>query len=201
MKRGLGLWGIIIMLIGVCSLSALHAPAQAQTMPTVRGRIFSTTPIWDGPLPTLRSFTHEVHNGQADQIVGLYAPGLMALSIDAQPLESPFSVTDDAGRATLFAAALQNGTVGLLAHSHLAGVHFTNMELNQSLILIYGDGRSVDFHVSNIEAYRALDPNNPYSVFHSLDRDNPLNSQALFDHIYASGQALVLQTCLEEEGQ
>jgi hypothetical protein len=189
------------MLLGVCSLSADLAPAQAQTHPTISVKIFSTAPIWVGPLPTFRSFTHEVRNGQADQIVGLYAPGLMALSIETQPLESPFSVTDDAGRATLFAAALRNGTVGLLAHSHLAGAYFTYLELNQSLILIYGDGRSVHYHVSHIEAYRALEPNNPYSAFLALHRDNQLSSQALFDHIYASGPALVLQTCLEEEGQ
>lgn len=199
LKRGV--WITIALLIGFCSLSAALSPAQAQGVAHGGEKILRTAPQSNGPLPSLRNFIRQVHNGQADQIVGLYVPGVLAVQVELQPQDSPFYVTDDPDNVSLFSAPLTDGTVGLLAHSHLAGASFSQLEIHQPALLIFGDGHLLRNYVNRIEAYQALEPSNPYSAFVSLDGGSRWNSQDLFRHIYGSGQQLVLQTCLEQDGQ
>ena len=198
-ERGMRI--LLLLLIGVNGLSAFVFPAEAQTVHSGGEKILAFTIHWDDPRSSLRAFTHSLYSGQADQIAGVFVPGLMAVPIEAQPEGSPHYVSQDPTSASLFSAPLQSGTVGLLAHSHLAGAHFSQLELNQTIVLIHGDGRLTLYQVEGLEAYQALEPHNPYSTFRSLENGSLWNSLELYDHIYAPGGRLVLQTCFEQDGQ
>jgi hypothetical protein len=68
------------------------------------------------------------------------------------------------------------------------------------LITIDEEGTHI-YQVTKIENYQALSPNSPYSDFLSLDGSNQkLSATQLFSKIYTQENHLVLQTCLEKDG-
>jgi hypothetical protein len=137
----------------------------------------------------------------ADQIVGVYAPGVFSLSVIQQPQDKPWFVSSAPNLITQFMLAGEYGSLGFLAHNTLAGSAFFDLELGQEIIIIYGDGELARFRIGEVYNYQALDPDNPYSVFRELDGSNKvLSSTELFHEIYAKPHRAVFQTCLEGEG-
>jgi hypothetical protein len=72
------------------------------------------------------------------------------------------------------------------------------MQVNQDIILVYGDGSLKNYRVSATQSYQALSPNNPYSNFISTDSDKTLSSEEVFKQVYAKGNQLVFQTCIQK---
>ncbi|MCX8024050.1 MAG: hypothetical protein N3A60_02480 [Thermanaerothrix sp.] len=139
-------------------------------------------------------------NGQADQPIGLYADGVMAYPIVQQPASNPGFVSTQPDTLTHFALAQRYGSLGLLAHNNLAGHAFFNLQPEQTLWVIFGDGSIKRYRIAAIERYQALQPRSPYSSFINLDdpERKVLSASELFLRIYDNPGALVLQTCIAQ---
>jgi hypothetical protein len=98
--------------------------------------------------------------------------------------------------------AQQYGTTALLAHNDLSGELFFNLTPSDDVYLIFGSGAMKRFRVTHIDSFQALQPDSPYSSFIDLSQPGHLLSvEDLFYRIYASGDQLVFQTCIEKGGK
>lgn len=146
-------------------------------------------------------FTITTELGDEKQIVGIYAPGKFALPVIQQPEDTPWFVSSAPNTVTQFHLAREYGSLGFLAHNTLAGSVFHEIQLRQELLVIYGDGSSSRYVVGDIMRYQALEPSNPYSNFKPMDgKGKVLSSTELFNLVYAVPSRVVLQTCIEQEG-
>lgn len=147
-------------------------------------------------------FVQAVTNGVANQVVGVYVPGALAIRIQQQPADDNNYVSTDPETITQFRAAERFQTVGLLAHNYLAGQRFFNIQRNEIVIIIYGDGTQRYYQVSDIQQYQALSPNSPQSDF--IDLSDPtshrLTAGDVFNRIYTQGDRVVFQTCIQNQG-
>ena len=151
--------------------------------------------------PTLAEFRQSVRNGVANQLSGIYANDLMAYPIVNQPGDQYTYVSDKSNEVTQFELASQYNTIGLLAHNELAGAAFFALEPSNNLTLVYGDGSTRVYQVTQLLSYQALTPDSPYSSFVDLsDPTHTLSVEQVFYKIYAAGNPLVLQTCITRAG-
>lgn len=151
-------------------------------------------------LPPLDDFIGEVTSGDPAELRGLYASGVMAYEVLPQPEGSPAYVSHEQDALTLFEMALDYDTTGLLAHNYLAGADFFRLERGQVIHLIYGDGRTETFVIRRFLRYRALSPNSVTGNFVDLESGELLTAAQLFMKVYNRPGSLVLQTCIEAEG-
>lgn len=165
---------------------------------------FSAPPVvteFSATTPGLQDFVQTVTNGRAGEVVGIYVPGVLALPVGQQPKGNAGFVTREKDAATQFDLAGRYGTVGILAHNDLAGAQFSNIQLDQYAIVIYGDGELAYYLVSDVEQYQALSPTSTYSDFINQDGSNErLSANQLFKRVYGPGERLVFQTCIEAQG-
>jgi hypothetical protein len=137
----------------------------------------------------------------ADQIVGVYVPGIFSLPVLQQPEDKPWFVSSAPKTITQFKLAGDYGSLGFLAHNTLAGGVFYELDIGDEILVVYGDGELARFKVGEIRRYQALDPDSPYSVFREMNGSGKeLTSTELFHLIYAKPHRAVFQTCLEAEG-
>lgn len=152
-------------------------------------------------LEPLESFVQSVVNGQANRVVGIYIPGVIAYPVGQQPKNDAGFVTRDPRQVTQFDLASRYGTVGILAHNDLAGATFSNIGLDQYIIVVYGDGRQDYYLIDEIQKYQALSPTSAFSNFINLDASHELlSANQLFNRVYGPGGRLVFQTCIEAFG-
>ena len=153
---------------------------------------------------TLASFTNSLSlNGNPRQVVGVYQYHVLEAQVIQQPSSNPGFVSGEADKATQFGMASQYGVTALLAHNNLLGENFFKIQKNQNITLIYGDGHTSAFRVADIRRYQALNPTSPYSTFLDLDNGNEreISANDLFYSIYTTDGRLVLQTCIEKDGE
>ena len=156
------------------------------------------------PASGLTAFINQVATtGDTSQLAGIYQYGTMRFPVVQQPKSAPGFVSSQDDAVTQFRLAGEYGTTALLAHNYLAGKTFSRVNPGSILTVVYGNGTTQDYRVDEIREYRALTPNSPYSKFVNLaDTDGPvLTSTDLFFDIYKSNGRLVLQTCIEKDGQ
>jgi hypothetical protein len=128
---------------------------------------------------------------------GIYVADKLQLPITYQPSGNPGFVTTAPDSVTLFSTASNYGSIGLIAHNHLAGREFFEVEMNDEIYLIYGNGDVQKYVVSEIREYQALSPTSPYSSFINLaDTGRTITYRDLFFDTYGIGNRLVLQTCI-----
>jgi hypothetical protein len=148
-----------------------------------------------------QAFLSSLPAGRSDQLVGAYAPGVFALPIIQQPAGSPAYVANLADVATQFSMAADYGVIGLLAHNTLAGERFFDLELDDQVVLVHGDGQNQAYLVTEIRRLQALQPYSHYSEFIDLDAPGGrLTAADLFSQIYNMPGRLVLQTCIAANG-
>jgi hypothetical protein len=152
------------------------------------------------PLPLLDTFVSQVKNGQADELRGVYIPETLAARIVQQPTGNNEFVSPRQGIATQFGLASKLGATGLLAHNYLAGESFSLLEKGQKFYLIYGNGRTSAFVVTEILNYQALKPTSTSSNFVDLENGSLLKASELFSKIYNRPGQVVFQTCVSNEG-
>jgi len=175
--------------------------AVAVTLPVARVQAEGGAPPAPAPaLPSFGSFARQVMNGQADELRGVYAPGLFADQVVQQPAGDPAYISSQQDVLTEFDSALQLGSTGLLAHNYRAGRQFSQLQNGQAIHLIYGDGRTAAYIVTAQMRYRALQPNSAYSAFVDLASGTQIGASAVFSDVYGRPGALVLQTCIEANG-
>lgn len=134
-----------------------------------------------------------------DDIVGLFVPHLLGVQVTQQPSDNPVFVSDYG--ATEFMRVREEGGLALLAHNHLAGDKFDELNLGDTASIIFGSGSVQSFQVSAIEEFRAQTPTSVHSNFDDLsDRTEAwISAGALFDQIYGQAGRLVLQTCIAND--
>ena len=154
----------------------------------------------EASLPTFMDFSISVQNGQASVLRGVYTRDVLALPVVQQPSDSPAYVSSYDGLVTQFGMAAQYGTVGLLAHNHLAGRSFSGLAVGQEVRLVYGDGHVERFVITEVLEYQALQPTSPYSSFRDLASDEVLSAQQMFQRVYQGERHITFQTCIDAEG-
>lgn len=135
--------------------------------------------------------------------VGLYHPLLFQAEILQQPSNAPGFVSTEETKLTQFNLASQYGVTALLAHNYLMGKNFFKIKQGDILTLIYGDKTVLEYRVEEIRRYQALSPSSPYSKFIDLADPNQsiITATDLFYEIYTQKGTLVLQTCIEKDGE
>jgi len=151
-------------------------------------------------LPPLDEFVHEVVDGQAGDVCGLYVPGIAALKVVQQPQGNLGYIDQHDGTATQFQSANDFGAVGLLAHNFLAGRNFFRIKPGQDMILVNGDGSIHHYHVSRIADYQRLSPTDIRSDFLELASNQQLSADQVFGKYYRNAHHLILQTCIDNDG-
>ncbi len=158
----------------------------------------STATAWGNGFDQFRS---TVVNGKAGVLVGVYAPQDFAFPVVQQPGGEANYVATEPDVVTQFAAPSSYGTVGLLAHDNLAGAQFYKLQPGETFFLVFGDGAIKPFLVQAIRQFQALQPQDPYSNFVDLKQPGTqLTSADVFAQIYTQPDQVVLQTCLERDG-
>ncbi len=171
-----------------------------QYLPVTGTAVADTHP--EASLPHLSDFITSVTNGKSNQLVGVYVPDLMAFPVVQQPSDQAGYVSAEDGVLTQFAMASDYGSIGLLAHNQLAGSRFDKADINQIVVLIYGDGSTRLYHIYAIQRYQALNPNDPRSSFIGLEDNNTYSAEEVFYKTYGVGeQNLILQTCIAADGE
>ena len=152
-------------------------------------------------LPTFADFVKSVQNGDAKSLRGVYVNDILALPVVQQPANNPAFVSSTDGEITQFGMVSQYGNVGLLAHNHLSGKFFPQLTVGQEIRLVYGDGRTEVFVVSEILHYQALQPTSPYSSFRNLDKEEAtLTAEQMFKRVYFGDRHVTFQTCINAYG-
>ena len=151
------------------------------------------------PPPFLDTFTANLINGNAWQVVGVYVEDVLALRVVQQPASDAAYVSTLQNVATYFTMVNQvTGNTGLLAHNYLAGVYFFDLQPGQVVVLIYGDGATEEYVVSNSVQYQALSPESPTSNFVDLDTGETLSSTDLFYRVFGGSTRTTFQTCVAQ---
>lgn len=164
------------------------------------GDVHALTSSVNGPdLPTLETFIEQVKNDRADQLRGIYIPGVLAARIVQQTSGSEGFVSPWENVLTQFDMASRLGSTGLLAHNYLAGKWFAELQPGQTFYLVYGDGRTAAFTVSESLQYQALEPNAVSGKFVDLRNGRSLTHAELFTEIYNRKGQVIFQTCIEAE--
>lgn len=152
------------------------------------------TNVRAGNIPDINTFKETVSNGNSEEIRGIYVSNLMAYTVVQQPIGNLGYVSSEKSVVTQFNIPKN---IGLLAHNFYAGKIFPNVKVGDIIILIYGDGRSESFEVSDVQSYQALEPRNPYSNFKELESRDMYSADKLFNKVYQGEYHLTLQTCIQ----
>jgi hypothetical protein len=150
--------------------------------------------------PELVNFVESVKNGEAKTVRGVYVEGLFSYPVIQQPADNGGYVSKDASVVTQYRFAAKYGTVGLLAHNDLAGEKFSLMDLGQKIQIVYGNGRIVEYEVTSIYRYQALQPNSGTSPFVNLADGKTYTAWDVFQLVYTGGDHVAFQTCIESNG-
>lgn len=151
------------------------------------------------PPPFFDVFVSSLVNGRANQVVGVFVDGVMALKVVQQPAADPAYVSTEPGAATYFTLVTKmTGNTGLLAHNYLAGVYYYNLRPGQSVVIIHGDGSTAEYVVSDIDNFQALSPNSPTSNFVNMSTGETLTATDLFYQVYAGSSRTTFQTCIAQ---
>jgi hypothetical protein len=155
-----------------------------------------------GGIPAVDDFAAPLLNGNAEDVVGVFVPGLFALPVMQQPKEEPAFVSSANHILTQFSLPKQHGTTGLLAHNYLSGSLFYGLQVDQLVVVVLGDGSQKLYRIRQMERYQALSPTSPYSKFINLTDPTrkEISSGELFSRMYTLKNKLVFQTCIDAEG-
>jgi hypothetical protein len=152
-------------------------------------------------LPTFADFSKSVQNGKADVLRGVYVADVLAFPIIQQPAGNAGYVSNNDGEITQFGMVSQYGNIGLLAHNHLSGQFFSQLAAGQEVRLVYGDGKTEIFIVTEVLRYQALQPTSPYSSFSNMDKkEETLTAEQMFKRVYLGDKHVTFQTCINAYG-
>ncbi len=151
-------------------------------------------------LPAFSNFVTSVTNGQAGVVSGVYVPGVLADKVVQQAANNPAFVSPAAEVITQFNMAIRYGVIGLLAHNNLAGVNYSNLQVDQEVRIIYGDGAISYYTINSIDSFQALDSHSVTSSFADLDTNAIYSAAQLFAMYYQGGDHVTFQTCIYQYG-
>jgi hypothetical protein len=148
-------------------------------------------------LPSLDVFTENLINGEAEQIVGVYQEFSFAQRVVQQPDNDAAYVSPFDNQMTQFHMVdSMTGNVGLLAHNYLSGKLFFELEPEEVVQVVYGDGSVQAFKIEKSLSYQAVSPQDVYSNFVDLETGKKLTAAQLFERVYGGSYHLTFQTCI-----
>jgi hypothetical protein len=158
----------------------------------------SAAPAAQPAVASLAGFAASLATGNAEQVAGIYVEGILADSVVSQPKGDAAFVSEQAGVVTQFALAAQYGSQAFLAHNYLAGAAFHSLAEGDVITLVYGDGSTARYQVSEIRTFQALSPDSTQSSFVDLASGEKLSNSELFHSIFDGSDTVVLQTCIAQ---
>jgi hypothetical protein len=147
----------------------------------------------------LDEFVDPLMNGEADELRGIFIPDILSVRIVRQPVGMYEFVSPRPNTVTQFDLASRFGSIGLLAHNHLAGDGFSLLKEEQEIYLIYGNGQIDTYVVRETFRYQALEPESYSSDFMDLDSGSILTASELFLKVYNRPGRVILQTCISTD--
>lgn len=205
-ERCLVLLALFLIVFTAARPVAAMAPLPAAGLLVLApSQVIRTTPstVTASPvasLPSLADFIRQVSDGRGDSVRGFYVSGVMALRVVPQPQGDPGFISTEDGTATLFQSASAYGVTGLLAHNFLSGREFFRLKNGQALDVIYGDGHTRRFMVSQIADFQRLSISDVRSNFLELSSGLKKTADQIFADFYQGKPHLTLQTCIERDG-
>ncbi|MBE0699722.1 MAG: hypothetical protein IH586_22580 [Anaerolineaceae bacterium] len=151
----------------------------------------------------LQNFIASVRNNQQGTLTGVYAPGLFGMPVTGQSGGDENYVSSEENILTQYSKPSQYGVTALLAHNYLnGGKLISQLQPDQVIYLVYGDGKTTQYHITGIQYYQALSPHDVRSDFRDLNGPGGavISYNQLFDKVYTKSNQLVFQTCLEANG-
>ena len=150
-------------------------------------------------LDQLDVFSDQVRNGHASELRGVYIPEILTAQIVGQPEGRYEFVSPWPNFLTQFGLASRYGSIGLVAHNHLAGDGFSLLNEDQDVYLVYGDGEIRTYVVREILRYQALEPDSYSSDFKDLGTGSILTASELFLKVYDRPGMVIFQTCISTD--
>jgi hypothetical protein len=125
----------------------------------------------------------------------------LAFAFSVTPSYGEYTVTTIPNYVTYYDLTIAwGGSLAFTAHEALAGGSFIQLAVGDVVTVVY-DNRQVDrYVVSDVETYQAAQPSSVWSSFIDLDNGITYSSERLGQNIYLAGHGLVLQTCIEKDG-
>ncbi|MHB1481102.1 MAG: hypothetical protein ACYCXH_02155 [Bellilinea sp.] len=194
---------LLTIFLAIALVSSNAGTVSANPIPVTGPQLENASPASVSAVSLAPFVASVATSGNPNQAAGIFAQGLFAAPIVQQPASAPGFVSTEAEIATQFAMATQYGSIALLAHNYLLGGQFFDVDMGEVLALVYGDGHIQTYRVVEVMEYQALSPNSPYSDF--VDLKDPTGQRisvtSLFYAVYAQEGKLVLQTCIEANGE
>ena len=145
-------------------------------------------------------FVDSVINGDADMIRGISSKRF-DLRVVQQPKGRAGFVSTMKGVVTQFSMPNKYNVIGMLAHNYLSGKYFYDLEIGDTVQLVYGDGDIKKYRVNDIRSYQALQPTSPTSNFMDLETKEKLSASQLFKREYMGKHHLTLQVCIRKNSE
>lgn len=187
-----------LILAVAITMSMFASPVSAMIAVSGGSEAAGQTTVGD-----IRSFVSQVAVSDNSKVVaGVYSDNIFSAPVVQQPANNPGYVSEQAGVLTQFGMTAQYGNIALLAHNFLQGAALFDLNISSKVTVVYGDGSTQAYKVTEVLSYQALSPLSPYSDFIDLNSGNNerLSVEALFSNIYKRSDVLILQTCIEKEG-
>jgi hypothetical protein len=146
----------------------------------------------------LHGFIELVGNNGLQELTGVFVEDVMALPVVQQPEGDSLYVSRLLGNVTQFQSAARNGVTGLLAHNYLSGDLFFDLELDQEVHLVYGDGSVSRYMVEDIQRYEKLEGDLQNSYYVNLDTGEMVSTPDLFGRMYTGSEKVTFQTCIKK---
>jgi hypothetical protein len=147
----------------------------------------------------LEQLLDQLSNDGGSYSGGIYAPGVFAFPIISQPEDDNLYVSVKRNLVTMFSAAAANGVTGLLAHNFLAGALFYDLEIGQEIWVVESEQKLRGYQITNIDQFQKIE-DDENDIFVDLETNHEMNGSEVFDRFYTGEPHLILQTCLEGEG-
>lgn len=180
---------------------AAHTMEEPSNIRPYPGEIQTNHTALDGAeMPDLAQFVKAVTNGRADQVTGMYAPGIGHYYVTQQASVNDMRVSPVEGVLTQYRRPAAGRVIGLLAHNFAAGARFAWFQSGDLLFLVYGDGKVVNYRLTGTLRYQAADPDNAASNLIDLADGRVQSADAVYRRVYTGAPHLVLQTCLSGNG-
>lgn len=180
------------------ALLATKAPVTAPISDPSLDRVLPDIPEFS---LDLERFIDQVSGGTPEtELSGVHVPGILALRVIQQPRDDTTYVSPEWGIATQFKNAAVYGVTGLLAHNYLSGELFYELELGQVINLVFRNGETRPYQVTDIERYQKLEPGSLRSDLVELSSRKRFTTNQVFKRYYTGGDHVTLQTCLAGEG-
>jgi hypothetical protein len=150
-----------------------------------------------GVMQSEAAFVESVVNGEADTLRGVYTPDVLALPVEQQPKNNSNFISMKPGLATQYRPAARFGVTGLLAHNTLAGQLFFDIKIGDVVTLVYGDGSTQRYQVTQIARFQARPDSSDYV---DLVDGEVVSGAELFQEMYTGTDHVTFQTCIFAEG-